>query len=208
MNDFQERLKDISEIRSMMERSSRFISLSGLSGVSAGAIALMGALGAYFYLVNTGIYGNITRPYYQMPDQAFLVMLGIAVLILVCAVGAASFFSIRLARKRGEKIWNQAAGRVTVNLLIPLVAGAIFCLSLAYNGFVKMVAPATLIFYGLALINASKFTLSELRYLGISEVLLGLIAAFSTGFGIFFWATGFGLLHMVYGVWMYVKHER
>jgi len=68
------------------------------------------------------------------------------------------------------------------------------------------VAPLTLIFYGLALVNASKYTLSEIRSFGIAEIVLGLIAMAFIGYGLLFWAIGFGLLHIIYGIIMHVRY--
>ena len=92
--------------------------------------------------------------------------------------------------------------------MIPLTAGGIFIVILLMRGFYDIVAPASLLFYGLALINASKYTLSDVRYLGMCEVVLGLMAAFFAGYGLIFWAMGFGVLHVFYGVSMYIKYER
>ena len=209
MKEHADRLRDISEIRSLMEQSTKFISLSGLSGISAGVVALMGAGGAYAYLVGEGLYDAVRSGIFYAPSSVQLLeVTGIGLLILLAAVAVASFFSIRLARKKGVAIWNKTAARLLINLAIPLVAGGIFCILLAYYGFLGMVVPATLIFYGMALLNAGKYTLREVRYLGISEIVLGLIAACFLGYGIVFWALGFGILHIVYGVVMYYKYEQ
>jgi hypothetical protein len=212
MNQEQEHLETISEIRSLMERSSRFISLSGLSGVFAGIFALIGAAAAYIYF-NLSL--STPRYYdYAITDQgesntnfyAFFFINAICVLTASIAVG--SFLTIRKAKQANQSIWDNTAKRLLINLLIPLIAGGAFCLILVYHGFIGMVAPATLLFYGLALINASKYTLSDIRYLGICEIILGLIAAVYIGYGLLFWAAGFGILHIIYGVIMYIKYER
>jgi hypothetical protein len=65
-----------------------------------------------------------------------------------------------------------------------------------------------LIFYGMALLNGSKYTYHEIRALGILEVLLGLIASMNLGHGLLFWALGFGVLHIIYGVLVWYRHER
>ncbi|RMG71682.1 MAG: hypothetical protein D6722_06495 [Bacteroidetes bacterium] len=134
--------------------------------------------------------------------------MGIALLILTAALVVAAFFTMRRVRKEGKKIWTRPAQRLAINLLIPLGVGAIFCVQLAWYGMGGLVAPATLVFYGLALLNAGKYTLREIRYLGLSEIGLGLLAGFWPGFGIFFWAVGFGLLHIAYGLVMYLRNER
>ena len=71
-----------------------------------------------------------------------------------------------------------------------------------------LVAPTTLLFYGLALYNAGKYTLDEIRYLGVSEIILGLLGCIFIGYGLMFWALGFGVLHIVYGFMMWWKYER
>jgi len=200
-------LKDISEIRSMMESSSRFISLSGLSGVFAGIYALVGAYVAYDVLFSkyefTGgrLLGDIGF------DTALFILLDMGV-VLVLALVTGIIFTTRKARKKGLKTWDKVTRTLVINLMIPLVAGGLFCVTLAYHGAIGLIAPATLIFYGLALINASKYTLHDIRYLGLSEILLGIIASFMVGYGLVFWSLGFGVLHILYGLVMYFKYEK
>ncbi len=206
-------LEALSEIRALMERSSRFISLSGLSGVAAGTIALVGAAMVYIYF---GIMPfDSKKAYYAlMPDankwgMNYLTFLLVdATVVLVGALTAGILFTTRKARRKGQKIWDPLTQRLLINLAIPLAAGGIFCLALFTLQLRGLIAPVTLIFYGLALVNASKYTLNDVRYLGISEVVLGLLAMFNLGYGLEFWAIGFGILHIVYGMGMYLKYER
>lgn len=196
-------LRDISEIKQMMERSSRFISLSGLSGILAGTYALIGAGLAYYLLGGKEIsQSNVYR------DETIHWLLAIAAIVLVLAVGTGMLPTIRRTRRMNLKVWDRTSKRLAINLLIPLVTGGIFILIIALKGFVCFVAPLMLVFYGLALINASKYTLSDIRYLGISEVVLGLIATVYLGYGLLFWAIGFGILHIIYGAVMYYRYER
>lgn len=202
-------IDDLKEIRSMMEKSSRFISLSGLSGISAGLVALVGAVVAWWYIQNnfgTSMYSmrNITS--IDLKDLVFLLM--DAGIVLVLALACAAYFAMRKARLQNLPVWNKAAELTFVNLMIPLAAGGIFCLFLFYYNLYLLIAPATLIFYGLALLNASKFTLHEIRYLGITEIILGLIAMAIPGYSLIFWSLGFGILHIVYGAVMYFRYER
>lgn len=209
MNEYQDRLKDISEIRSMMEQSTRFFSLSGLSGVTIGLIAMSGAWFASQYLEAEGLAGLYREgKYISISTSQLLELLGIGLIILIAAVSAAALFSFRMAKKRNMPAWNSAAKRMIRSFLIPLSVGAIFNVLLAWHGFGIMVAPTTLIFYGMALLHAGKYTLKEIQYLGITEMALGLIAAFFVGYGIYFWVLGFGVLHIVYGLILYLKYER
>lgn len=208
-NSNQNYLEDIKEIRSMMEKSSRFISLSGLSGISAGVVALIGAFVAGWY-INANVQlaeGQINRIAAVNLEDILFFLLDAAV-VLVLALTFATYFAVRKARIQGLPVWNKAAELTLINLLIPLATGAIFCFILYYYNIYLLIAPATLLFYGLALLNASKYTLGEVRYLGICEIILGLIAMIIPGYTILFWAFGFGILHIIYGAVMYFRYER
>lgn len=204
----QEYINDLKEIRSMMERSTRFLSLTGWSGIMAGFYAIIGALVAYTLYYETHeklIYNTLDAA--EMTGNALQFFL-LAAVILVLAIGTAIVLSWKKSNKTGERLWNAAARRLAINLLIPLVSGGVFILILFSKGLFGLIAPVSLIFYGLALVNASKFTFEEVKYFGIIEIVLGLVSAYFIGYGLLFWAIGFGLLHIVYGVYMHLKYER
>ena len=207
----QKYLDDISEIKTMMSRSSRFISLSGLSGIMAGIYALIGAALAHFritsfhsidYAESTGI--ALGRYQNHLVRDLGL----IAITVIALAIITAVFLSSRKAKKSGEKLWNVSSKRLVINFFIPLIAGGIFCIVLLQYGILGLVSPATLIFYGLACVHASKYTLGDVRYLGLTNIVLGLVATQFIGYGLYFWAVGFGLLHIIYGISMYYKYDR
>jgi uncharacterized membrane protein HdeD (DUF308 family) len=210
-----EHLEAIQDIRQMMKKSTRFLSLSGLSGVFAGIYALVGAYIAYSYLQNNlGNYLSQVREegciatIEQLESQFYWPFYLIAFCVLALSIITAYFFSNRKAKKDGHNLFDHTAIRVLINLAIPLVAGGVFCMALLYQGAIVYIAPAMLLFYGLALINASKYTYDDIRYFGICEVVLGLINAFNLGNGLLYWAFGFGVLHIVYGATMWYKYER
>lgn len=206
--------EELAHIRGLMDRSTRFLSLSGLSGVIAGVIALVGAFLANDYMaVNLAVHDF---PLSYGEDESIkedsmvhlTVLGGIACTVLVLAVAGALWFTLRRSKRIGQSLWDASARRMAINLALPLAAGGVFCLALIWHGLPGLVAPATLLFYGLALLNASKYTLDEIRWLGLSEVVLGLAASFWVGAGLLFWALGFGVLHIFYGSLMYLRHER
>lgn len=207
-----EPLESISEIRSMMERSSRFLSLNGLSGVFAGIFALLGAYAAYSYRNHSILSGYYSREISVMNIGCtianYIFFIADAGIVLLASVSVAFILSKSKARKSGHIFWDSVAKRLLINLLIPLVSGGMFCMILLLHGFVGLIAPTMLIFYGLALINASKYTYNDIRFLGLLEVAVGLIASIWIGFGLLFWAIGFGIAHIIYGVIMYYKYER
>ena len=210
-SDQQNQLDHLAAIRTMMERSSRFISLSGLAGVFAGSFALLGAAVAYWKLDSLGIdplnylSGNAGAIF----SKENIIFLGLdAILVLVLSLLAGIYFTTRKARKSGHEIWNRMVFRMLANLAIPLITGALFCLVLYHYQEYRLIAPCTLIFYGLALINAGKYTLIEIKYLGLSEIILGLVACFLPGMGLLFWSIGFGILHIFYGTMMHFRYDR
>ncbi|MFN8205880.1 MAG: hypothetical protein U0T82_00525 [Bacteroidales bacterium] len=210
MEDYKKQLEDLEHIRSMMERSSRFISLSGLSGVSAGLVALAGAAVAWFGLQFDQRYFDPDQYFLHTRDTLshpylFLALDGLVVLIM--AIILAYWFTLRNARKKGVSIWDPATRRVIFHLGIPLLAGGLFCLILAYHELGWLCAPVTLLFYGIGLISASKYTFAEVGYLGAAEIALGLLASFKPGYGLIFWAIGFGILHIIYGIYTWRKYE-
>jgi hypothetical protein len=200
---------ELVSIRSMMERSSKFISLSGLSGILAGVYALIGAGAAYIVIQNNPISGRI--PLFELWSNAVYVLLSlmaIAIVILIASVLTAFILSSRKAKRKGQPIWSKTSKTLLFNTSIPLLTGAIFIVILLYQGYDSFIIPAMLLFYGLSLVSASNFTFSDVKYLGLLEIVLGLIAACLPGFGLLFWAIGFGVLHIIYGSLMYLKYDR
>ena len=209
MNEQNQHLEALQDIRQMMKRSSRFLSLSGLSGIAAGVWALVGA---YFAFQWIGDYYNHYNEDGGYSGAAFqdlklrLFLLAAAVLIL--ALLSAFYFTWRRTRKTKTQLWNHTSRQLTINMLIPLVTGGLFLLTMLQHNEWHFIAPASLIFYGLALVNGSKYTLSDIRYLGISEIITGLVATQFVGYSLHFWALGFGVLHIIYGFIMWWKNER
>ena len=207
MKDIKEYEKDLASIRDIMEKTAKFISLSGLSGVLAGIYALLGAIAAYFiaqYPVSPFQYRIYSL---QTPETLWKLIL-IAAAVLGASLTTGFYFSSKKAKKHGVKLWTPASKRLMVNFAIPLVTGGVFILIMLYMGHYGLAAPAMLIFYGLALIQGSTNTFDEIRYLGFSEIVLGLISALLPGYGLQFWALGFGVLHIIYGVIMYNKYDK
>ncbi len=208
MKGKQDYIQDIAEMRSMMERSSKFLSLSGLAGIMAGIYALLGAYIAYkFFYFNPEESEYSTIQSGNLSADLLKVIL-LALIILILAIGTAIFLSYKKANKRGEKLWNPTARRLLINMSVPLITGGLLILILISKGLIGFIAPFTLIFYGLALYNASKFTYEEVRSLGLIEIGLGLISSYFVGYGLIFWALGFGVFHIFYGIYMHYKYER
>jgi hypothetical protein len=202
--------EDIKTIRKMMEESTRFLSLSGLSGIFAGGFAIAGALVAYFLILNNGTirYDEYLRILTEKETITLRwLLIADAVGVLILSIIFSFFFSINKAKREGKNFWSPASKKLLINMLIPLVTGGIFIIVLLIQNQIQLIVPGLLIFYGLALVNSSKFTLDEVFYLGILEIITGLVSAFFSGWGIIFWILGFGVLHIIYGVVMYRKYD-
>lgn len=206
-------INDLREIRSLMERSSYFIGLSGLSGIGAGLFALAGVAltvtyqwvgGQDLVFIHRSL-GLASHPWGIAP-LPFLVMM--AGFVFTGAMASGYYFTVRRAKRMGQKILDKKTYKLAFHLSVPLVVGGIFSLALIYHEHGGFIGPTTLIFYGLALLNGSGYAREELSYLGYLEIVLGLISCFFIGYGLVFWAIGFGILHIGYGLWMYRKYDR
>ncbi|WP_040278870.1 hypothetical protein [Psychroserpens damuponensis] len=201
-------LQDISDIKSMMHKSSRFLSISGLSGILAGIYALIGAyLGYRIIYANNIITVDGYRSLILTQDhliQIFIIASSVVLLAMITGI----ILSFYKAKKQNESLWDSTSKRLLINFCIPLVTGGLFILILMTKGGYPYVAPLTMIFYGLALINASKYTLGYVRSLGLTMIITGLIATYFLGYGLVFWAFGFGICHIFYGTIMHFKYDR
>ena len=205
-------LEDLKDIKSMMAKSTQFISLSGLSGIIAGVYALIGAfvanttIDSYFKMLQTAEFTN--EGYELTTNDLELKLILISIVVLIVSIVTAYFLTVSKAKRINETVWNSASKKLLLSFCIPLVTGGIFGLLLLKNNYWNLIAPITLIFYGLACENASKFTFRDVRYLGITQILLGLISIQYPGYGLYFWAAGFGVCHIIYGSLMYFKYDK
>ncbi len=203
-------LKDITEIKDMMNRSSQFLSLSGLSGILAGIYALIGAFIANMLLKNyKAVNYDANRDITDSAEIEIITQLMIlAFVVLLIAIVTGLILSYSKARKQNETIWNSSSKRLLINFCIPLAVGGIFSLILLIKGYYELIVPLTLIFYGLACVNASKYTFRNVRYLGLILSLLGILATYFVEYSVILWAMGFGVFHIIYGLVMHLKYDR
>jgi hypothetical protein len=197
----QDYLKDISEIKNLMNKSSRFISLSGLSGILAGVYALIGAAAAYYIVTSSA------RGYLILDGNIFNICAAILLAVAALSILTGIYLTTKKAKKNGEKIWDSSSKRLILNFLIPLAVGGIYILTILGQQKYGQTGALMLIFYGLALVNASKYSIGDIRYLGFTEIVLGLIAAWLPGYGFWLWVLGFGVMHIIYGAIMHFKYD-
>ncbi|RAJ03958.1 hypothetical protein LX64_02835 [Chitinophaga skermanii] len=207
----QHHLQQLSDIKQMMERSTRFLSLSGLSGIASGITGLIGAFIARSWMKS---YYSDYDAVGRVDAAAFLELkvklIVLAICTLVVAVGVGAIFTYRRPEVNKQTFFSPIFKKITINLMIPLVTGGIFIAALITHdrNFEVLVAPTCLVFYGLALLNISKYMVSDIKYLALVEILLGLLNMFFLRNGIYFWMIGFGFMHIIYGASMWWKYER
>lgn len=209
MKEEQKHIEALHDIKDMMNRSSRFISLSGLSGISAGICALAATI--YIWPVWLSVRGKLLATdevqTYPTNDVQFL-LITTGIVTFLAALLLALLFTWLRSKKTNTSIWGSTAKRLMINTAIPLLAGGFVTYRLLELDLVGLIAPSCLIFYGLALLNGSKYTVSEIRWLGICQIILGLVNLWFIGYGLIAWAIGFGALHILYGALMWWKYER
>lgn len=190
-------LDNIKYIRSMMERSSKFLSLSGISGISAGICALIGTFLGHLTLNKKLIITN----------NLLYDLIIIASFVFLSAAASGLYFSSRKAEKNGANLWSPITIQILKDFGVPMFVGGLLCIIFITKNISFMVAPIMLIFYGLALIYAGARTYYDIKILGVCEITLGLLAALVSGYDLIFWAIGFGILHILYGIVIYYKYD-
>lgn len=219
MSESNQHLEDLKSIRNIMERSSRFISLSGWSGVAAGVCALVGAYFGHEVIRRSvldktslrkqvDVLPGLMEEPLPLKDYMGSQLMQIAMLTLLAALVTSFLFTWMRNRKTGAPLWNPASRRLVISIAIPLAVGGLYLVKLMQAGAFGLIAPGCLLFYGLALVSASRFTLGEIKYLGYLQLITGSISLFFPGSGLYFWAFGFGILHIFYGIVMWWKYER
>lgn len=214
---------ELASIRSIMERSSKFISLSGLSGILAGIYALLGAGVAGLVIMDDPEYsfsrkldeavfkghnaGSLSHNFNDYSDL-ILKLVAVAAVVLVASIATALYLSNRQAKRKGQQMWGSVSRSLLYHMAVPLLSGGVLILILLLHHHYGIVSATSLIFYGLALFSAGNFTFADVKYLGLCEIILGLIAACLPGHGLLFWALGFGVLHIIYGARIYLKYDR
>ena len=192
-------IETLNDIKEMMERSSKFKAISGLSIVIIGLLASLAAAYIYFVL---GDY-TIDSPYKMR------VTIIVAICLLVISFLTVMLMSWGKAKRHQLRFsLDNTMRRLLVSFLVPLCAGGLFCIALIMQQHYGLTSSVMLIFYGLALINSQQYTYKILKYLGYAELALGLIDCFLVDYALLTWFIGFGVLHIIVGIIFILKYER
>ncbi len=212
-----ESMDTLKHIRNIMEKSSRFSSLSGWSAVSAGCIAIAGAWFAGSAMTAVGIQPKNLSLWSEVHNLNFIVDLRtivesdifiIALLTFIAAFSLTILFTYLRNRKQGISIWSATSKRVMMHVALPMLVSLFFLIRIIQFGIFGLIPPVCLLFYGLGLVNVGKYSLDEVKYLGFGMIVIGLVNCWFIQYGLYFWTAGFGLLHIVYGIYIWMKYEK
>ena len=190
-------LESVNEIKELMEKSSKFISVSGIAAILAGIYALAGA-----YIATQVITSDM-----YLSDTLKLMAI-IAMAVLAAAAVTAGILSYCKSQKTGQKFFSRLTYRALWNFSLPMLTGGALCISLLLHGYYDILSSVMLLFYGLTLVNVSKFTYANIAWLGYAFICLGVIDSFWEGHALLFWTIGFGGFHILYGILFYLHYER
>lgn len=199
MKEQNQHLDHLQEIKKLMEKSSKSGSLSGIAGIIIGILAISGVSLTYYFLDKSPFEPG----YFLIEREKFDVLVLIAFIVLFLSLVTGAVMAVK------KDTWNDlATKKLLFNLFIPLIVGGIYSITLYYQGLFGWIAPVTMIFYGLGLFSAGKFSMPEIQFLGIIFSALGLFATFLIDYGLLIWGFGFGFLHLIFGIIIYLKYEK
>ena len=204
MQNPKDAINTLHDIKNIMEKSTKFNALSGFSFISVGCIALVSAIISAQTLNNNIFETNLYQPI-SLSQKNHLVIIGFSTLFL--AILAAFYFTHKKAVKNKVSLTLGGGPALSLHFVTPLLVGGIVALALLYYQHLVFVAPLLLVFYGLSVVSGSKFTHPELIYLGFIQLALGCLGLFYLGHGLILWTLGFGVAHIIWGIYYYLKHE-
>lgn len=175
-------MDDLSFIRRTMEHATAFTAVPGWGGVAMGATALVAAALAD---------RSATPSEWLAP---WLVASVVALLIGGWAMAMK-------ARRAGTTVFSYSGRRFVLSFLPPLAVGALLTAALAQAGQHQALPGTWLLLYGTGVVTGGAFSIRVVPIMGICFALLGVVALFGQpSWGNALMATGFGGLHIVFGL--------
>lgn len=207
-----EAINTLNEIKDLMKKSSRFQTISGLSIIIIGIYASIVSLGAWLLLGDHEPYSWLPSWSLDLsintPTRTWVAIL-CALALVVVSFGTVCIMSYAKTKRQNHQFsFDQTVRRPLLHFFVPAVTGGLLCLAMLLQGHYGLTSSFMLVFYGLALINCSHYTTSSIALLGYGELLLGIIDCFLISHGILFWFLGFGLWHIVFGIFFTLNSHK
>ncbi|MCL5104062.1 MAG: hypothetical protein M1133_08105 [Armatimonadetes bacterium] len=184
-------------IREVMERSARYTNFSGLSGIIAGTLALIGCA-ATLSLAYRGLY----EPYIGW-------YVAIWVGVFVVSIAQDFYLAQRKARKMGQRFLTPATLQIVKAVLPGVFVGLVISLVCLHQGSIDAIPAVWALGHGTALCAAGMFTVREVRIFGALQLLTGAVGlVWLSGPISSFYLLGvsMGLYHIGFGLWMSRKY--
>jgi len=167
----------------------------GFPAISPGGWIAMGTVGT-----GLGAFANRVR------EPRAWVLSWLAVAVVAAAVGLAA--TLRRARAEDYALWARPATSFWLQLVTPLVLGALLTLLWSARGSWELVAGTWLVFYGTGLMAGGNWCRNAVRRAGLAFQVLGLAAFVWPALGGALVVAGFGGVHLVTGMSMWKKDRR
>ncbi len=189
-----------------MQQNSTSFSSSGWSGILLG---IYGLLAVYMVYTMTNSYGDGFEGFAALP----IVLLEIGIIVLTVITILISLITLRIRAKRrskknNRKLWSPFSKKLRFHTLIPLLFFIIVLVIIANKGYYSSITPLLLFLYGIFLLNLSRFSSGNLKYLSIAEIILAVVAYFIYDKEILFLGLGFGIFHIFYGLFTFGKNKK
>jgi len=207
--EHQKHLENLSELKSILSKNTRFLSFSGLSGVIAGITALAGEY--LFYNLYLATFSSSSN-YADVRNLADMKLFYSALLIALSIIGISVIVGVILARKKirmqGSTVNRDLLKNTLIHILVPILVGGAICFVASFTDHFIYIPAFLLIFYGLGLFNGSRFSFDDLKIVGLVFMGLGLITYAYPNLSMWTWGLGFGVGHILYGLRVYFVHDR
>lgn len=194
--------ESIKVIRDIMERSAGYTIFSGLSGIIAGLLSLIGC-----YLSEQVWAGEQT-----IDQNAHYLIIWFSILAL--AIVQDRVLAERKARKSGQTTWTPA----TYQAIKAILPGMCLAFALSLRALIiydyDAIPAICILGYAVSLCAAGMFSIYELRVFGVVQLVTGVIALFlpliprfnHPQTALYFMALSFGVYHIIYGLIMWRKY--
>jgi hypothetical protein len=206
--DAQRAAEELKVIRALMERPIRFSTMSGLSGIIAGAAALAGLA------VDYPVWAEATD---ATLDHAMYTSGIIWGCVFVVALASVVLLTWRREKAQGMgRFWTPVKFRILRTILPPFLAGlgltaaiVLRVWSAPSSDLWMLLAPLWMALYGLALWQVGQFSVPPIGAMGAAFIVAAVVSALSPGLAqnpVLTMGLTFGGFHIVYGVVVWVRY--
>lgn len=186
--DAREAEENLRVIRALMERSTKYSTFSGVSGVVAGLASIVGCI--------------VTRSLGPDPARFPAAFLVIWTAVIIVAVGADFVLMKRRAARVGKHVISRLGKQMVMASAPGLGAGAVLTLYMLQHNMLGDIYPFWMLAYGIAVAATGLFSQREVSILGAAFLITGAATLFAPGIGLEMMAATFGGFHIVYGLAM------